>query len=410
MTTAITSLSFAQLRKLNVYWVVDPFWKIPYDGSKSAVPALNNLFAEIPDGSDIHCPRTVVLALDQPWMPTDREEIEWHGYGRPKQKNSNAPRFVWTGKDGGEMVFFNAGRDCVMRGMYFDSRGARRPLTVDTVPDAKNTRDGIGTRCAAVDNWFHNERLDPEWVGLSFSRIARENQEYHAARGNVFSCPFGAEETPQGIGIQVGNSSNAKAMRFTENNFYALNRGIDGQYGGGYFAHGNNWGWCETDLATGNAMDSITEQFSNSEHSRRHLVCDSAGTYTLKGSRFSIERTRKGTGYHRLHRSLEFIHEGNAYDSPPPDGATLFENAPYAGCLHSKGNRLSGDGMTMAQLGLELNRHAFVLEESGIRDAPNNAKLVVSGYPFHGLAAAYFADMATYKGPVDPGNPHLNDY
>lgn len=151
------------------------------------------------------------------------------------------------------------------------------------------------------------------------------------APGRDGTAGYGIIDESYGRGCVIGNSFNAKGIRFFECSFNSLAIGLDSQ-GGSFSMWNGNFPDNECNISvTGSQSEPSAEYFSNSENSRQHLFYfpNGGGAYASHNSRYSpassYPLTAANSGYFVLMQSGRFLLEGCSFDQKPRPGNPLFD-------------------------------------------------------------------------------------
>ena len=356
------------------YALDDPALKIPYRGDDIATPALQALFDRLQNGDKVHVPLATDLVLDQPLRWSDRAEVDVQSDYQHHYPGSGGPRIRYVGPPDVAVLEMDRTRYCTLHGIDFDSGHAATVINIDG-----HTPGHIGTECEIAYCAAVNATQRDDWTFLYLSKTARENQEYHRSVRNYIRSVNNT-----GCGVRVGPSANAKHTDVVGGTYERMNQALLFENGG---CHLDSVNFTDNtyDLYTHDCQNASTDHRSKSESSRHHLGFDGAGSLVVSSGRFSVEATEHGTSYHEFGVNASLTFRDNTYDTPVPDGTTLYSGVTNRG-LALWNNTYSGAGMTLQQLGLEIGVGKWIAAE-WIKDAPFGAFLAVSSHWNDGTAA-----------------------
>lgn len=278
-------LDFSNNKSINKFMI--PWWGAPNNNLSDAQPILQEMVNTATRNMTLYAPLNQYYLLNNTLRLSGQRGLGFISDIPREASTTQASILTWNGAAGGTVLDMNVCEYCRVEGWTIDcggTGGADRGINID----------GENASTISTDNTIAHNRIFGStrtgFRGITIAETATNNNEFMKIIHNNITCYQGT-----GIGLYLGQSSNAHGHHLIDNNFYSLRYGIKGDAAGFIMDGINNFGSNEIDINIGQTCWPLVIKNCDTENSDQFIrIAYNADDPIV------IENNRIGTAYKRV--------------------------------------------------------------------------------------------------------------
>lgn len=289
------------------------------DGIADDTTALNRLFREAPDFSQIDLPAGTKLKVTGTVRIRGKSGLRISGQtgaGNASAPGTGVPQIVWAGPEGGTMIEIDKSDGLVIEGLGLFPRdgcgGGVKPVAGIALDiDQSSTNPGGITTDIILRrlNIMVCTEDRASFTGIRFSHTSLDNVEHIRLEDSSIYC---SARGPAGTGLLMGRSANAKNYKFLRNSISNCEYGIH-SLNGSFEATGNLFNMNRVDIHAASYVDTLYIQGNVTENSQQFFTGEGIWPVELSNNKIATVRTPPDRAMVEVKHAY-LVAKGNKFD------------------------------------------------------------------------------------------------